>query len=869
MKQDDEESADAPEQEDEALEGIPAERRPRLGVLQLRHPALRAYFLRSTTTYWALRGRWERHAFAVRRLFSQSLHEARRGGESLYLLAQVVRAVLRPALLAVLLTQVLGFGERLLVGTAPRFHLWARAHTPSRDLYSTFLDSSAQIAGVFIGLYFTTISLVASTSYKDVPREVRAAVVGEKVGSVYLQILATLCSVALMLQVAQAGRFGWSPGFLNFSLVACLSVASVFSFVVLGKRAFEFFDPATLSASLARDFMVAVKAATTAGLHHRDRSFQHSYQRQAVRSLATLHAVTRLCIQGDQSTVASTLVVYQQGLLLLRLYLSFKPEIPVDSYWFLRVQRHQSWLLTDSSSLEMAVKTHSVLMPKEEPDRDWVETALIGITNDALRSLVSKGELERLAEASESANEALVALVEHFELEQALQYHVQLSGHAAAVARAEAATEADERARWMSVRALVYGPTTIAATIARRAERVDDDMVRRLAERVTARGSDLVAKVAVPGEVREMLSSLAQTLRFENAAEGRRVTPSWFLEYMIASAFVRFLSRALLPVVAAVDTTYAPVASSLLSDGRAVEAATVIQVGLEAVQRLATHSERLRQCRERLLDFDSDVAEVEYPEVDVEAIMLALEKSGRALRQLLAQTAPKLVASPASSSRPDEFGHAYTILANASVDAIVAEDVDAFAEVFPPFVQLAVLAQRRIHPELEQYNAQTQMVFMSDPLLDLLDVSGYAAFRGRLGPSRFSDLVQRAWGLLLRSNGEALAKAIMASVDARSRSPLMSARGLIRTSWNRVFTDQMVAEGWMRAEYGYREEVRQEPLDAAVRAYFKQGRFAVVGHYFVAAELLAYAPFQSLAQPRVVQQAIAEIQRKAERRGWS
>lgn len=835
-------------------------------LLQLRDPVLRAHLLRSWKKYWAIRIRWERASFAVRRLLYNFLVGARQGTESLSLFAQVVRAVVRPAALALVLTQVLGLTERLLLHLFPRLVPLVEVYTPDRGLYSTFLSTTAQIAGVFLGLYFTTMSLVASTSYKDVPREVRAAVLAEKVGSIYLQAVALLCAVALMLLAALSIRVGWSAGLLNFVALIGLSVTAVFSFVVLGKRAFEFFDPATLTAHLTQDFFVAVRSATTRGLHHRDRSFQAGYQKQAARALDTLHATTRLCADGDQAGSASTLAACKAALLALRAYLALKSDIPLDSYWFRRTHKHQSWLTADSSALEMAVKTQTVIHPKEEPDRVWVETSVLDLTVFALRSLVEKGELVRVAEASEVANEALSALVAHFELDQASRYHAELSGLALLVAQAKAATEADERARWVGVRALMYGPVTMATVSAVSSERINADMIQRLAASVSEGQASVVPEVPVPTEVREMLSWLAQTLRFERAAEGRAVTPPWFVEYAIAGAFVQFLSGALMPAVRAVNETYVPGAKLLLEQGRAREAATVIQVGLEAVHRVRVHTETLNGRRTELLAFDRGVEEVKYPEIDVNAVAAAGSKCIRSLHRLLAQAAPKLAMEKTSAERPDEFGHAYTTLGDACIEAIVESDADLFDVLFPAFFLLSVVSRERISEELSRHDGRTRAVFMSDPLLDVLDVSGYASLRGRLGAPRFEEVVSTRWKALLEANGRGLANLVMLVVSHRHAHMAISPRSVVRTGWKRMVSHQLVAEGWMKSDFGYRE-VRQQPLDAAARDFLKQGSWANVGDHFVATELLPLKEFQDVDRPRGIQEILSSIQRESAKRG--
>src|SRR5262249_1203402 len=117
----------------------------RLELAQLHDPILRAHVLRSSKMYWAVRARWERLAFVVRRLLYNFLLGVRHGSESLSLFRQVVTAIIRPAFLALIITQVLGLTEHFLLQLFPRLEPFAEAYTPDPAVYSTLLSTTAQI----------------------------------------------------------------------------------------------------------------------------------------------------------------------------------------------------------------------------------------------------------------------------------------------------------------------------------------------------------------------------------------------------------------------------------------------------------------------------------------------------------------------------------------------------------------------------------------------------------------------------------------------------------------------------------------------------------------------------------------------------
>ena len=96
----------------------------------------------------------------------------------------------------------------------------------------TFFTTVMQVSGALLGLYFTAISVVASTAYAKAPGGVRSLVIHERVGYLYFRSLAFLTVVTTVMVATLS--FHRSVGVLNTGLAAALSIYSVFGFVTLG-----------------------------------------------------------------------------------------------------------------------------------------------------------------------------------------------------------------------------------------------------------------------------------------------------------------------------------------------------------------------------------------------------------------------------------------------------------------------------------------------------------------------------------------------------------------------------------------------------------------------------------------------------------
>jgi hypothetical protein len=239
------------------------------------------------------------------------------------------------------------------------------------DVYANLLSTVAQISGVFLGLYFTAMSVVASTIYARVPGDVRSVLMQEKVGTVYIRLVALLGAAATLLLAMTAG--GVQPHVLHLALIALLSVVAIFSFLVLGTRAFYFFDPTSLADYVVRDLFEAIRLATPAGIEWDKASFQAHYQSLAERALETYRNLVSLALAEAHlgGRAAATLIARLFG--VLSMYATEKLKIPGDSRWFKYEFRHREWFTTDYTQIATALQTGTALQPESVPDPMWVE----------------------------------------------------------------------------------------------------------------------------------------------------------------------------------------------------------------------------------------------------------------------------------------------------------------------------------------------------------------------------------------------------------------------------------------------------------------------------------------------------------------
>lgn len=241
-------------------------------------------------SYWRLRSRIQHGRFLIRRRVYLTRREAHEKATTVSVGMEIVRAVIWPALGAAVFVGILAVSDNLVDRwgvTVSWLDSWrANSGSDRFSSLSTLYGTVVQIAGVFLGLYFATLSVLASTSYREVPADLRAVVVQERAGTFYLKLVAFTGAAALYNLGGMALGFDW--GMLNAGATVVLAAISILSFVLLGLGAFTFFDPSALSVVLTGRIAEASRAATSAGYRWDDPSFQVRAQAEAEQAASTL-----------------------------------------------------------------------------------------------------------------------------------------------------------------------------------------------------------------------------------------------------------------------------------------------------------------------------------------------------------------------------------------------------------------------------------------------------------------------------------------------------------------------------------------------------------------------------------------------------
>jgi hypothetical protein len=749
--------------------------------------------------------------------------------------------------LAIAVIATLHLSERGAVLMWPAIDPWLRAHTPERATYASLLSTVVQTGGIFLTLYFTTLSLVASTSYARVSNDVRAAVIREKGGSVYLRHVEFVVGYSLLL-------LGWLSmqerlGFLTFLVMLLASTTAVYSFFVLGMRAFVFFDPATLFPQLRSDILSHVRSATIYGFRCSDPSFQTAAQRNAEESMATLRNAIGVSRPPNRAGSPSSSTFAHGIVRLLDSYSQQKPFIPRTSRWNKPKLHHPSWLAAGQSRLDLAMETATRLI-EEKPDYFWLDELLIGALKEILQDLLVAGHFAAVHSIAVRAQNLILALASRFQQYEASQLHEALLAIALEEIRRKSnfVTElASEIRQYRSetLRLLCLGPISMALGLAQAAKKLGSSEINAIAARIVTDRADTAIGSPVPADVAEIAGALRQELEFERAAEGRAVSPRWFVAHHVGLGYAKFFASVANQLAGKIEQCMTKAATEAVEAGSMDTAVQMIQSGLEAIKKTEYHLRvAIQPCQVQLDQLKRNIGEGEWPAQDEQDLETELARVRARLIAMVAEIAVKLPAVAPTGDLPDNLGFTYTILAEECHAALFQQRYDAFEELFSSYFTTALAAYNRIRTEVAGYDARTIFTYSADFIVDLFEISGYARVIGSLESLRTWEVVSGCWDTFWTNKADptALMKQLCAMLDLRSRQPSLTPREAMRFRWRHEFERTMVDRGLMTNRMGGGAAYRSA-LEPVARVFLEHLSYGGINAYDVfAAEYLMARP---------------------------
>jgi hypothetical protein len=269
----------------------------------------------------------------------------------------------------------------------------------------------------FLGLFYATVGIVASTVYQSAPGEIRSLFVEERDSSAYVRgvVRALLLGIALL----SASALGYEPRAFTIAVFAIMCTGSIAILTFLGRQLFNFFDPSSLAKGLLRSFIGAIRLASQPRTRAAEAS-QLAAHNDASRVMRLYDQLTQLVLARPIQDPRGPAKLAREVLAAVHVSTQAKTSIPSASRWWSSSQQHQDWLLLNHTERLVAASSPGWLPAKSGPDHLWVERRLLQSLSNAFAALASSPRPVLAVEIADESGPLARAMGQRLQIEEGL-----------------------------------------------------------------------------------------------------------------------------------------------------------------------------------------------------------------------------------------------------------------------------------------------------------------------------------------------------------------------------------------------------------------------------------------------------------------
>jgi hypothetical protein len=735
----------------------------------------------------------------VRRRLSSSTLGVRQGAAELRQEGRIFGTLAIEVLTGVFIAISLLVGiEALSTWLGRYYHLGSLFAPVSSSSYSTLVGAAVAALATFLALFFTTVGVIASTAYARVPGGVRDLFVRERTSTIYVRVvvLALVFGTALLAFPVVSARSFRGLTVVTFT---ALTLFSVFSLAILGRSLFNFFDPSTLSERLYPQFIRAVRSASASRRRVPDDVEQQNAHHRAATALIRYGELATLVSTRDVRDGRAPEILIYQLLTCWSANSGWKSSIPTNSEWFARTGSHPNWLTMDHNQLNMALQTRSGVAPTLSPDPLWVERRLSALISQLLPALTADGEWSRAISVLDTINTVLSRLGTRLQMDEAFLLLGVVTNYRLSLPATTGTAEDESLFRLALAERQVLGVTNLWLGLATPYENINPQSISENLDKAILRDTAPYSAGA-PRELLVLLEEIAAGVAYEQRTETERITPAWWLHHLCARVMSKILTEAIASVVSLVeDSLVSPLVTDPPNDPE-YNAVRIFDL-LELLHKIGFHMQTVQAALSSLRSLRHAPSGDELW-TDFTLPIDAVPRMERQLLPILGLAALQLPATSHDSSRPDLFGQAYRRLFDSTFRAVLNGEDDLARLLFPIVVDVASRARVRLSVDLSDQRVREQVIFGTEPLVDIMELSGYAILMTRVNGQGIADVVRETWNRVFDNNTSPdLANGLTAVLSTQENNYALTSGGLTRTG-RQMELARLLRDGGIVSDFG-------------------------------------------------------------------
>lgn len=705
-------------------------------------------------SYWRLRNSVRLGDFYTRRWFFNARLRIEQTQTTALDSWGIVRKALGSLAWALVLFFILSCAEPLMRRLFPGVHFLLVEFTDAfldlvgskpnmrEESYSNFLGGVASVGGVFLGLYFTAVSIGVGQQIGTLSPRLRRLIVTERKGSFYIRLLTTLTALSFLLWANAAALNNFSYPAIVF--VAGFGLLVITAFYPLGLQSFFLAEPSSIAIPVFQSIHVTLKRIRRNPGQSIHPSFDSFYRRQTVENLHTLEEIGALALSPqriDRQQLSNVLGnLYNQVIY----YLEFKHAIESTSQWYSRNRVHDDYLMVDDVKGSLLEQFGHIPMPEEQPNPDWLEHEVLSFTEVILKEFSLRKDIDGLTQIIVTIRNYVAALSRRWELDSALAVYDVIKKHAEPIC-------SDSTLSFLSRLGLVDAISGTQIDIIQQClQQVVGENANDAIERLTdlVFGLPVDKRILILPKVKGQIENLVVKIAIEKKVEGKQFTPRWYVSQIIAQSYAEQVIELYTKLIT-IPLTPAKDKKTLTADEASILAMHLQRV-IEAVSRLKGQVVNYGSFAKELKKYEK-IPDLVIPILDEKPSVVILEEILDKSFDLLGDLILPVFKDRRDKKLPDFFGLAYSQLIKELFMQISSNEFARFSKLYIKVLTAAFAARERLDGEYSHVQDVIQRTAVAHkPVMDLMVLGAHAAIYSEIHSNvSLKETVIEAWKVVL------------------------------------------------------------------------------------------------------------------------
>ena len=666
--------------------------------------------------------------------------------------------------------------------------------------YSTITMGISAIGGVFIGLYYSGLTAAAGAVYANAPNQVRDLLVRERTGSAYMHFLAFYTSLSLVFSLIYL-VFGITS-FTGAALLVALTIIAVFGFVNLGKQAFNFFNPVSLSLAPLQRLNIIPNDVMEGGFLSKNPTFQNHAKNRALEELSVIESIATICSNADNLRDKPLASLCQNLAAIFLRYRHRKTKIPLNSKWFIEDIIHPDWYKENFSSVGIAIRTGTLPQTKNVPDLNWFENRIWKILKSALIVNLKNKEYKQCVVSLRTIKLVIGSLAKTHDLHLASRMAGDVislcNNHITPNSINSENLPSEEALEYLQlISALGEYPTELLLGFTKSVVNLSENKLKSISRSAELTGI-LKSDRTLPLEVYRAVTDLNDKLSLEKRIEGRVVSAPWYIAEILRLETMRFYKRQIEKNLTDCINQNSDLEETVKKNGDTWAQGVLLSSKIEFINKVDYHWSIIRSSINDL-SLNKKISDLDWPLIKFDEFESKFQIICSNLSKDVASTCCKLLTMEREPHYPDFAGQFMAHTNQSILDALIDCDEELLFELLADHMVSCVNKTHQLSPtEAKPENPHSIGKYRtaSAPLLDLIELLGLALLVAELRKDNgLIAKIEKSWNALVTvSKNPNFNQWVILTYNIATQGMIMEPRYAVKFEWRKK-VENLLEEG--------------------------------------------------------------------------